>query len=222
MSETLILHCQEYFDFPQEKTTSDQAVVTGVELPGQSFLRGFHYDPHAAKEVQIPLEWEPKKAENLAEYYQRHLTVRNEGAPGWNCHSFAAAIMGWEVAWDNRASPYHMPSAISATHPTQLQDQQSYVLRRHSAPTRHAVIGMPNPVYNISVWGFRSPLKVTNNYQLLKVYSGDMYRHVRPIPFVNRVASLSASYRDHLPDGPHRYQEHTIQVPRTISAYGQL
>jgi hypothetical protein len=211
MSETINLHCQEYFGVPANGALIDEAIVTGVELPGHSFLRGYHYQPHAAREVQIPLEWEPVKAENLAEYYERHLTVQNESAPGWNCHSFAAAIMGWEVAWDNDKRPFHMPYATRPTDPGELQDQQAYTIRPPWRPMYHSMIGLPNPAFNIGVHGFRQALRIASNSHTKLIYPGQIHRYVRPTPLANKLGLLLPAFGRNLPVGGHEHQAYNFR-----------
>lgn len=194
MSETLQLHHQLRHGV---RWTADNArmyvtnqVVTGVELPDGTNFRGVAYRQDLPEQTTT-LTWPTEQSERVAEYYQRFLTKDEVGKAGWNCHSFVAHVMGWNVRWDAGAYPYFMPFKHKSTPPTELENGVPYAVNKGVlAPTfTHSVMGLADPTHNLGVNGFLNQLYITSNETTRHQYAGNFQEHVAP-----RIASRAVSH----------------------------
>lgn len=175
MAETLLLRYQASDEAPQHLQN-----VTGIELPDGTSFRGYMHDA-SRPEAEMALEWRPDISENVAAFYEGHLTSPDPDRmrEGWNCHSFVAAAMGWEVCWSVGATPYFMPRGFRLIQPDQLQDQQPYANTSWGDALQHSFIGLPRWSQTLAVWAFRQPLCIANTVYTCQRY-GEQIREHRP------------------------------------------
>ncbi|MET1033445.1 MAG: hypothetical protein ABWX94_03010 [Candidatus Saccharimonadales bacterium] len=168
MSESLQLICHKVHDEAVNGTGQviydDVLVVAGIEFSDGNRQLNRYHDPEL---VETPLElgWSEAKLDALASFHAAHFAnTLQEGKLGkpWNCHSFVAAIMEWEVYWKATASAYNM-KATSTIQPDALSDSKAYgvgVSRRH---IEHSVMGLADTSQNLAVESYRGRLLVSSN-----------------------------------------------------------
>jgi hypothetical protein len=182
MSETLQLRLQQE-EIPAHPKHSPEPIavqlVTGVELVDGTSFQGAGYSQYLP-ETTLSLEWPTDMAERVAEHYEKYLARFAQPDSDWNCHSFVADAMDWEVQWSSEGYPYYMPRKLRSVDPTQLQDQEPYAVSPIFKDIEHSMIGLPDPTQNLGVWGMRKNLRVAPNEATAKYYGGKIYPHKVP------------------------------------------
>lgn len=162
-------------------------IVTGVELADGSNFVGRSYNSSLPEDTLI-LEWEPAKAERVAEYFERYLAAPSMPNEGWNCHSFVTEAMGWDVQWSEKASPCYLPYERRQVGLDQLEDGVPYAISSRLRMPRHSMLGLPDPSQNLSVRGYCHNMVVADNTATLEQYKGKIYPYKAPCQ-LGRVAS---------------------------------
>jgi hypothetical protein len=183
MSESLQLrlqhHDQDMGTYCDPQTVTAR-LVTGVELADGSSLRSELYNPNLP-EAPMPLAWPTGMAENVFEYYGDYMMHPDRQDQGWNCHSFVASVMGWQMLWNEDATPHYMPHRPWSTGSERLKDHTPYAIKNPLLQgIQHSVMGLPDPIVNLGVWGFRNNLLVISNDVTVKFHGGKIYRHRAP------------------------------------------
>lgn len=168
MSESIALLCRERprLEHPPEggQVFDTTELVTGVELADGTLIEGFWNQVsflHGKREpYQVLLDWPSDKAERFVDFFERHMVRPPDECPPANCHSFVAAVMGWEVFW-KKGYPFNMPTGGQAD-PERLENGQPYALAE-DGKLLHSVLGTSDPTRNVSVWGYREYMLVASN-----------------------------------------------------------
>lgn len=191
MAENILLWCvntSRIEHLPDGRQIGDTPqLVTHVELGDGTLIEGYaSHSPGWSRRNneprQVQLGWPEDKEQRLAEFFEEQMT-RHPTENTVNCHTFVAAVMGWEVLWKSTErqlnTPFSMPTVGRASS-DHFENGQPYALKKRGG-LRHSALGTPDPTRNLSVWGRQEYLFIASNEITSAYYNNaTWYRHGSP------------------------------------------
>ncbi len=174
--ERITLLCQESStasSIPRSLGRKASALmVSGLEFGDDLLLHPMYgIKPVHERELALPAPM----ISRLAAFYETHLTKGPDRSPSWNCHSFAVAMMGWEI--ENTERDLQALSAGQKIASTALRHGLPYVVSDQEE-VLHSMIGI-DPQDCLGVVGRNRPLKILSVEDSVSLWGDSLHEAAR-------------------------------------------